>query len=177
MRQAFPGWVRYATLISAIVVVQLIQSACKHKLASEQLTPAQPQLAADLREVTKTYLVAHVGMASFGGKSFCAFKVLDIEQKPGALTEYVYTVCMEYYLKNGNLVQGTGLGLPVALVLRREGPGYVVVSHESAGDAGYVREVERIFPKKTHEEILGAGATYTSWKVEVENEAKKYFGK
>jgi len=177
MQQAFPRWVRYATLVSAMVVLQLVQSACKYKLASEQLTPAQQQLAADLTDVTKTYLVAHVGMASFGGKAFCAYKVLNIEQRNEELTEYVYTVCMEYYLKSGTLEQGTGLGLPVALVLRREGPGYVVVSHQSAGDGGYVRAVERIFPKKTHEEILGAGSTYTSWKVEVEDEAKKYFGK
>lgn len=147
-------------------------------VASEQLDQQQRQLATELKDVTKNYLVQQFGETGFGGKSFCAFKLLDIEQKGDDVNEYVYTVCQEYYLKNDELKQGTGSGLPVALQLRKEGASYKVISHKAPGDgARYSRDIEEFFPKKTHAEIFAAGSDYKSWKEEVENEARNYFRK
>jgi len=161
-----------------MVVLTLVLGGCKPKLASQQLTSAQRQLAAELRDVTKTYLESHLGVAGFGGKSFCAYKVMELDQSEERLREFVYAVCQEYYLKNGVVEEGTGLGLPVVLTLRRTGLMYQVVGHQTPGDGGqYSRDVERLFPKQTHREIFEAGPNYTAWKDEVAGEARKYFGK
>lgn len=148
------------------------------KPPSQGLDSRQLRLAADLKDETKKYLVETFGTTGFGGKSFCAFKVLDIEQQNEDVNEYVYTVCQEYYLTNGNLTKGTGSGLPVALLLKKDGANYKVISHQVPGDgAQFSRDVDRIFPKRTREEIYSAGLNYKSWQAEVESEAKRHFGR
>jgi hypothetical protein len=165
-------------LMSGLILLALIQCHGQSRLASQQLTAQQQQLAADLKNPTKNYLVEKFGQAGFGGKSFCAFKVLDVEQGGQDIHEYVFAACQEFYLKGAELTRGTALGLPVALLLRKESDGYKVISHEAPGDGGqFSRDVERIFPKKTHEEIYSAGLDYKSWQGETEMEAKQYFGK
>jgi hypothetical protein len=178
MRQKISRLLRCAALVLGIVLLQIVYSSCKHGLESQHLSGEQEQLAANLMVVTKAYLIDQLGETGFGGKSFCAYKVLDLEQKDDALNEYVYVGCQEYYLKDGLRKKGTGSALPVALVLRKEGSTFKVLSHKIPGDGGqYSRDVERIFPKKTHEEIFAASSNYTSWKNEVESDAKEYFGK
>ncbi|HEV7472515.1 MAG TPA: hypothetical protein VGN90_00605 [Pyrinomonadaceae bacterium] len=169
----------FAVLIVGCLVLAVAQCGSgMGKPASQSLSPEQQQLAAQMKDVTKKYLVEKLGGTGFGGKAFCAYKVLDIEQTGADVNEYVYAVCQEYYDKNGVLTKGTGSGLPVALLLHKQADGYQVVSHRVPGDGSrYSRDVEQIFPKRTHAEIFAAGSDYTSWKEEVESEARKFFGK
>lgn len=169
----------FAPVIAGFILLGMIQCDERHgKSSSQQLSSREIQLAAELKDVTKNYLVEKFGETGFGGKAFCAYKVLEIEQKGEDINEYVYAVCQEYYDKDGELRKGTGSGLPVALILRKEGEAYKVVTHKVPGDGNrYSRDVEQIFPKRTHEEIFSAGSDYTSWKGEVEAEARKYYGK
>jgi hypothetical protein len=143
---------RTAVKLSAVVLAGLMVLAVvrcgwgKDKLASQQLSSQQTQLAGELKDVTKNYLVEKLGETGFGGRSFCADKVLDVQQKGEDINEYVYAACQEYYLKGGELTKGTGLALPVALVIRKEGAGYKVISHQTPGDgARFSSDVERIF--------------------------------
>jgi hypothetical protein len=177
------GW-RPAVKLLAVVTAGLMVLAVfrcgwgKTNLASQQLSSQQIQLAAELKDITKNDLVEKFGETGFGGRSFCAYKVLDVEQKGEDINEYVYAACQEYYLKGGELTKGTGSALPVALLIRKEGLGYRVISHQTPGDgARFSGDIERIFPKKTHDEIYSAGLNYKSWQGEVESEAKRYFGK
>ena len=47
----------YAALVLAIVLLQLAYCGCKHELASQHLSSEQQQLAVNLKEITKAYLV------------------------------------------------------------------------------------------------------------------------
>lgn len=166
-------------IVAGCIVLAVIQCGWgKSKMASQQLNGNQVQLAAELKDVTKNYLVEKLGETGFGGRPFCAYKVMDIERNGDDINEYVYAGCQEYYLKDGQLTKGTGLSLPVALLVRKQGSGYAVISHRIPGDgAQFSRDVEKIFPKRTHEEIYSAGLNYQAWQVEAEAAAKQYFGK
>src|SRR5438876_11088059 len=87
-----------------------LMSCHAQQLSSEMLTAHQRELAAQLKNVTKDYLVTKIGMSALGGKVFCEYKVLDLEENGENINEYVYTICQEYYLKgNGQLEKGTGI--------------------------------------------------------------------
>lgn len=140
----------------------------------QTLDAAQQKLATELQKVTKDYLVEKVGVAGFGGKVFCAYKVLDMEGGD-EVKEYVYTLCEEYYQSGGELKKGTGLKLPVVLHIRKQGGAYTVLSHEAPRDAGYKREIERLFPQKTHDEIFSLESGGGKLQEEVEAEARDHF--
>ncbi|HEX8706816.1 MAG TPA: hypothetical protein VF723_01025 [Pyrinomonadaceae bacterium] len=120
-----------------------------------QLTAEQKILAARLKAISGEYLVRKIAHASFGGNVFCAFKVLDIEERGDQVNEYLYAVCQEYSLRDGRLKEGEGLAMPVALSFRKEAGTYRVVEHRTAGDGSrYASDIKRIFPARTHAEIF-----------------------
>ena len=45
-----------------------------------QLNNKQQELAQSLAGVTDDYLTEHIGKTGFGGKTFCTYKTLDIEE-------------------------------------------------------------------------------------------------
>ena len=66
---------KVCSIILLIVVAALI--GCRS--SQPELTDEQKQLADDLKDVTKEYLADKVGIVGFGGKVYCAHKVLDVE--------------------------------------------------------------------------------------------------
>jgi len=164
---------KVCSIILLIVVAALI--GCRS--SQPELTDEQKQLADDLKDVTKEYLADKVGIVGFGGKVYCAHKVLDVEMSGEIVNEYVYAVCQEYYPRNGELQQGTGTGMPVALLIKKQDTTYQVISHRIPGDgARYASDVERIFPKRIHDAIFYSVHEENFWQAEVEREAKEHDG-
>ena len=144
--------------------------------ANDQLTPKEQELAAELKGPTNTYLEQKLGEKGFGGKTFCAHKVFGIDQSGDQIHTYIYAVCQEYYLKGQDLTKGTGLALPAALFVQKNGAQYRVVSHETPGDgARFSADVERLFPPNIRKQIYSAPLNNASIRSEVENQAKQYF--
>jgi hypothetical protein len=146
-----------------------------HLTNGQTLSAGQQQLAVELREVTKNYLVAKIGVVGFGGKVFCAHKVLALEESGDDVKEYVYVLCQEYYESGAELKKGTGLKLPVALDIQKQAGAYRVLSHQVPRDAGYKKEIERLFPQKTHDEIFSLESGGSNLQDEVDAEARNHF--
>jgi hypothetical protein len=136
----------------------------------------QRQLADESRKVTKDYLVTKVGVAGFGGKVFCAYKSLGVEESGDEVKEYVYALCQEYSRSGGGVNKGTGLKLPLVLHLRKQGGSYAVLNHQAPRDAGYKREIEQLFPREMQDEIFSLESNSASLEAEAEAEARDYFG-
>lgn len=160
-------------LLSGLSLFACVNAA---RLTNGQTLDAEQQkLATELQKVTKDYLVEKIGVTGFGGKVFCAYKVLEIDGAGDDVKEYVYTLCQEYYQSGGELKKGTGLKLPVVLHVRKQGGVYKVLSHEAPRDAGYKREVERLFPQKTLDEIFSLESGGGKLQEEVDAEAREHF--
>ena len=162
----------------AVSLVALIAAAGCEIFANDQLSPKQLQLAAEMKATLKSYLEQNISEKGFGGKAFCAYKVLGIEQNGEQIRTYIYAICQEYYLKGQDLTKGTGLALPIALLMQKDGSEYRVVSHEAPHDGDrYSTDVERIFPRNLHKRIFAEPQNNTGIMGEIETEAKQYFQK
>jgi hypothetical protein len=169
-------------IFSVLLSVGLLLLNCRSQqpqLSSEMLTAHQKELAAQLHDVTTNYVDKTIGVASFGGKPFCAYRILDVEESGDNINEYVFAICQEYYLKdNTKLAKGTGVSLPVALNIGKRDGAFRILGHQEPADGDrYSVDVQRIFPKKTHYEILqainyGEGARMQS---SIETDARNYY--
>ncbi len=78
-----------------------------------------------------------------GARWFCRAQALDLDERDGLVRAGVSTLCLEYGVRAGRLVECSGAEIPQVLRLRREADGdYVVVSQEEppegAGNAEWL---------------------------------------
>ena len=142
-------------------------------------TPA----SSDYLAPVESYLVENIGQASFGGKVFCAYDVLEADVRADGTDVYVWALCGEYYLDNGVLTLGTAGSLPVALHMQESGGQYVVTGHAVPGDGTeYWPGIQRIFPAGAIEKMCAAGEpdcyNERAQRLEeaIEQEAREYYG-
>ena len=146
--------------------------------AHYQLNNKQQELAQSLVGVTDDYLTEHIGKTGFGGKTFCTYKTLDIEETAQGINEYLFAVCQEYYFDDGHLKGGTATGLPVVLSLQKENQTYKVVGHKTPRDGSQNwHDIQTLFPAGTHEEIQAIRNGPNFWREELEKKASNYFQK
>lgn len=70
-----------------------------------------------------------------GARWFCRARAVELAERDGLVRAGVSTLCMEYGVRAGRLVECGGAEVPQVLRLRREADGdYVVVSQEEAPD-------------------------------------------
>jgi predicted heme/steroid binding protein len=139
------------------------------------LSDQQKQLDGRLRNLTQKFLVENISKVGFGGKAFCAYRTLDLNQENSNISEYVLAVCQEYFLQDGVVKKGTGHNAPVAIYIKYQNGIYNVADYKVPRDGTmYSYDVEHNFPQKTHEQIFRAG-TDPALSDEVEKEAKAYF--
>jgi hypothetical protein len=160
-------------MIYLLIIITLF-IGCAH--AHCQLNNKQQELAQSLAGVTDDYLAEHIGKTGFGGKTFCTYKTLAIEETTPGVNEYLFAVCQEYYPNDGRLKKGTGIKLPVVLSLQKENQIYRVVGHKTPRDGSqYWHDIETLFPARTHEEIDALIGGPNFWREELEKKASKYF--
>src|SRR5262249_23344550 len=144
--------------------------------AHYQLNNKQQELAQSLAAVTDDYLIEHIGITGFGGKTFCTHKTLDIEETEQGVIEYLYVDCQEYYLNDNHLKMGTGSSLPVVLSLQKNNQTYKAVGHKTPRDGSQNwHDIETLFPSRTHKEIEDITGVPNFWREELEKKASKYF--
>ncbi|MEU0030244.1 hypothetical protein [Streptomyces sp. NPDC006335] len=70
-----------------------------------------------------------------GARWFCRAEALDLDERDGLVRAGVSTLCVEYGVRGGRLVECSGAEVPQVLRLRREADGhYAVVSQEEPPD-------------------------------------------
>jgi len=108
-------------------------------------------------ENIEDYLVTNIGISAFGGKVFCAYEPLNVEQGvEGKL--YLWTLCQEYYLEQESLIPGSGVSCPVVLRIQEKNDHYEVVGHLAPRNGTYYGpDVRATFPQSTWRQILSQG--------------------
>ena len=159
--------------LALLIPVVLVISGCRSPHV--ELSERQKQITNESAAATDDYLAQKIGGAGFGGRVFCAHEVLDVEGSGESVKEYVFAVCQEYGLRGGSLREGTGVAMPVALQLEGRDQKYQVISHQTPGDSPrYEGDVKRMFPEKTHPEIINGDRK--GLLAAVEQKAKSYYG-
>ncbi|MGB0932192.1 MAG: hypothetical protein ACPGVB_15520 [Chitinophagales bacterium] len=122
-----------------IFCLSLFFAACEnnHKptVSKEQLKTYQEQEAA-----IENYLISEIGVVGFEGTVYCVDSLLGV----GEDAFYLYVFCQEYYSSYGKSEKGTGVIMPIKLLVKND----VIVGHENPEDGSrYTKDIERIFPK------------------------------
>lgn len=180
IKSALAGLIRALGGLMLGVIIGATVSCDKgfRAFANDQLSPKDAELAAELKDPIDAYLQQKLGETGFSGRTFCAHKVFAIDQSGDQIHAYIYGVCQEYYLKGQDLTKGTGLALPAALLVQKDGNQYRIVSHEMPHDgSSFSADVERIFPPNIRKQIYSAPMNNASILSEVENQAKQSFHK
>ena len=107
------------------------------------------------------YLETSIESPNSGGKMFCAYELFGTETKNAKKYIYLWTACMEYYVKGGVLRQGAAVSLPVALNAEETSHGDMIKGHKKPVDGeGYGNSIRKIFPAKYHPVIFAEGQEY-----------------
>ncbi|MCA9959883.1 MAG: hypothetical protein KC443_12655 [Anaerolineales bacterium] len=105
-------------------------------------------------EQIESYLTANIGETAFGGNVFCAHVVLANEQQENVNTLYLWALCQEMYQNGQQLEIGTGVSLPVAIILEKQESSWQIMEHEIPRDGeGFAEDIKRIFPQSIWSEI------------------------
>ncbi len=101
-----------------------------------------PRLWNQVRPAIEARLVEQSRGAGYGeseaglrARWFCRAEAVDLDERDGLVRAGVSTLCLEYGVRAGRLVECSGAEVPQVLRLRREADGdYVVVSQEAPPD-------------------------------------------
>ena len=126
------------------------------------------------------YLEASIESPNSGGKMFCAYGLLGKDTTQRTQYIYVWTTCMEYSVKNGKLVQGVGISLPVSVMLEEAPSGPIIKGHRKPADGeGYGASIKKIFPSQYHAAIFAEGKEHNrraeSLQRDTERQARAYY--
>ena len=133
-----------------------------------------------LTDNIQRYLEASIELTNSGGKMFCAYDIFGTETKKTAKYIYLWTACVEYYVKSGLLRQGAAVSLPVALTVEETSHGDMIKGHKKPVDGeGYGNSIRKIFPPRYQSTIFAHSEEYNrragSLLRETERQARVYF--
>lgn len=163
------------------ILISFLLIGCQRAVVALASQKRQAVDQGQLKEIIRDYLNRNVGYIGFGGKVFSAYQVLGKEEAGDTIKEYVWVLCQEYYLSNGQAKLGTGVMLPVALTIRRQENDYRVISHRAPRDGNlYLTDIREIFPKDVQGDLVAKDAVSYNQRSEqlqreVEQEAKAYY--
>ncbi|MCK5026982.1 MAG: hypothetical protein KAS07_01035 [Candidatus Pacebacteria bacterium] len=108
-----------------------------------------------IETVVHQYLKEKIAISSFGDETFCSFEVLGHEESKDKLFLYLWTLCSELYVAEGEIKEGGGVSEPLVLVLKKEGKSYNVAEHkEPESGSRYTQSAQELFPEEYHEKVL-----------------------
>lgn len=131
-------------------------------------------------ENIRDYLQKHIESPNFGGRTFCSYELFGSEKKRSRQYIYMWALCMEYYVKDGILMQGAGSSMPLALIAVHSRIGEKIINHQKPVDGeGYGESIRKIFPKKYHNAIFSEPKEYNrraeNLLSDTERQAKVYY--
>ncbi|MHB8107966.1 MAG: hypothetical protein ACYDH4_11160, partial [Candidatus Cryosericum sp.] len=127
------------------------------------------------------YLQNKILQPGFGGTVFCAYSLFGSEIKDNKMYIYLWAFWQEYRSENRQLVTGTGMSCPIALVATPSQRGYTVTGYQlPENGTAYVPSIRKMFPLAYYKEIFSSTHpfdTVIAGKLldNVEQQAKKYF--
>lgn len=108
-----------------------------------------------IEAVVHGYLKEKIAVSSFGDETFCSFEVLGYDEVDDTLNLYLWTLCSELYVAEGQIKEGGGVSEPLVLVLEKTGKTYSVSDHkEPESGSRYTLSAQELFPEEYHEEVL-----------------------
>jgi hypothetical protein len=108
-------------------------------------------------ENVEDYLAANIGTSAFGGNVFCAYEPLNAPQGAEGKV-YLWVLCQEYVLEQMALVDGSGVSLPVVLLIQEKNGHSEAVGHLVPRDgAHYGPDVRAMFPPSAWSQIMPQG--------------------
>lgn len=131
-------------------------------------------------KIIKEFLSENIFTANSGGKIFCSYKIIGKNESKNIFTNYLMVSAKEYYVYENTLKSGTGVFVPVVIVLEKKTDKYEVVDFKNPlkynANTG---EAEKLFPDDILKEInsgrFSDKNTVDSLALEVKEQAKKYF--
>jgi len=109
----------------------------------------------------RRYLENTLESPGFGGKMFCTYEIYGKESQGNKQHLYLWAFCMEYYVKQGVLREGTGVSLPVVLVSIPSCHGDMIETHFKPADGeDYGNSIRALFPPKYLPAIFAPGDAY-----------------
>jgi hypothetical protein len=138
------------------------------------------RLWAEVRPVIEARLVAESrgsglgeSMPALDARWFCRAEALDLQERSGRVRAGVDTLCMEYGVRDGALVECGGAQVPQVVRLERAADGdYRVVSREEPPDGAGLAEWEETHFSYVAESRLGTPAPSDA----LETAARAHFG-
>lgn len=113
------------------------------------------------KDFLRRYLENTLESPGFGGKMFCKYELYGKEPKGKRQFFYLWAFCMEYYVKQGHLQEGTGVSMPVVLVAIPSCHGDLIETHFQPVDGeDYGNSIRTLFPKAYHPAIFAEGDAY-----------------
>jgi hypothetical protein len=144
---ASAAYVGYHSVPAVRNLVRTLPVPALNSQPTPTVTPIPVESPADTTAIN-SYLVSTLGLSSHsGGKVVCAHRLLDPTTSSGR-TLYIWAICQEYYQSpDGSVTPGTGISVPVSLVVSGNLDSLQVVSHRTprAGDF-YPLDIDSIFP-------------------------------
>lgn len=86
------------------------------------------------KQYIKDYLALQVGDANFGGKVFCGYQPFGLGNDGQKIQMYLWIVCQEYYWSGDGLQKGSGMSLPVVLIVEWQRGRYKIVDYKDPGN-------------------------------------------
>lgn len=109
----------------------------------------------------RRYLENTLESPGFGGKMFCTYELYGKEPQGNKQQLYLWAFCMEYYVKQGMLQEGTGVSLPVVLVSIPSCHGDLIETHfKPVEGEDYGNSIRVLFPPKYLPAIFAPGDAY-----------------
>ena len=108
-----------------------------------------------IQETIHDYLKNSLTVSAFGDEVFCSFEVLGHDETKSKLNLYLWTLCSELYVADGEIKEGGGVSEPLILVLERTDKEYTVTKHiEPERGITYAQSAQNIFPEEYHSKVL-----------------------
>jgi|GEM_PF-1885546 len=147
----------------------IIQSSKSTKSVKEKIIPKHT-----LDKIIKENIEPICIPTSFGGKSFCTYKIIDLEKKGNAIRIYVWLLCEEFYVKNNKLTMGTGAEFPSIIIIAKENNNYKFINCSISRIPSEEDSLE-IFPKSIRKKAIQESRLNDTLLKEPLKDAKIYF--
>lgn len=84
---------------------------------------------AEINDALVEYLPAELASTNFGGTPFCGHYLYGFDQDGDQVSAYIFAWCLEYYVQDGLMEMGTGMGVEARVELKVTGDGLSAYSH------------------------------------------------
>lgn len=129
-------------------------SSCAKETETITRIPEEKLAFINSKEIEQ-YLAANIGEESFAGVIFCAYDILDNQLQDDQYVLYLWALCQEFYQDHGQISRGTGISLPVAVVLQSQDNNFLIMEYSIPRDGpNYDNDLKTIFPDPVWTTIL-----------------------